>query len=118
MDDQDALYEISCDGDVVGPVTIDRIRRGLAVGEIPPGAQVRRVTPWQSVALVPMIHPPPGGDRRPCIEIRHGADVVGPVSLYQVRKGLAAAKIPDGSQARVVWRWMPVERLVDKHRRP
>jgi len=71
------------------------------------------VTPWQSVALVPMVQPPPGGDRRPCIEIRHGDDVVGPVSLYQVRKALVEAKIPDGSTARVVWRWTDVDTLIE-----
>ena len=82
------LYEVRHDGDVVGPVSLDQIRRGLAAGMIPAGAEARRVTPWKTVALIPMIQPPPGGDRRPCIEIRHDDDVVGPVSLYQVRKAL------------------------------
>ncbi|MBW2526196.1 MAG: hypothetical protein JRI23_18595 [Deltaproteobacteria bacterium] len=107
------LYEVRYDGDVVGPVSLDQIRRGVAAGMIPAGAEARRVTPWKTVALIPMIKPPPGGDRRPCIEIRHDDDVVGPVSLYQVRKGLVGAKIPDGSTARVVWRWTDVAELLE-----
>ena len=62
--------------------------------------------------FVPMLEAPPGRDKKPCVEIRHGEDVRGPVSLYQVRRGLMEAMIPDGSQARVVWPWVPVERLL------
>lgn len=111
MSELEACYEVRNGDAVVGPVSLDQIRRGLVAGRIPPGAEARRVTRWEPVKYVPMLEAPPGRDRSPCMEIRHGKDIRGPVSLYQIRRALIEAMIPEGSEARVVWKWQPVVEL-------
>ena len=114
MSELETCYEVRNDQAVVGPVTLDQIRRGVAAGRIPPGAEVRRVTRWEPVKYVPMLEAPPGQDKSPCMEIRHGKDIRGPVSLYQIRRALIEAMIPEGSEARVVWKWQAVEELLGR----
>lgn len=43
-------FEVTTDGEtIVGPVTLDQVRRGLASGKLPPDARIREVGEWQPV---------------------------------------------------------------------
>jgi hypothetical protein len=100
---------------VFGPMTLSQLRRGVQAGQIPTWASARRVTPWLPIEYVPMLGVPVGQERLRCIEVRLRADIRGPVSLDQVRRGVAAGMIPDGSEARVVWPWETVEMAARSH---
>lgn len=104
-----ACFEVRYGDCVFGPMTLSQMRSAAAEGTIPAWAAVRRATPWLPVEYVPLLGVPTGQERHQCIEVRHGADIRGPVSLDQVRRGLRAGLIPDGSETRVVWPWETLE---------
>jgi hypothetical protein len=105
-------FEVRHADEVVGRVSLDQIRRGREAGKIPKGSKARRVTPWGPVEKVVELDAPVGRERKPCFEVRHDEDIVGPVSLDQIRRGRAVGKIPDGSAARIVWPWVMVDELL------
>jgi hypothetical protein len=105
-------FEVRHTDDVVGRVSLDQIRRGREAGKVPAGSEARRVTPWGPIEKVVELDAPVGRERKPCFEVRHGEEIVGPVSLDQIRRGRAAGKIPDGSAARIVWPWIAVDEVL------
>ena len=104
-----ACFEVHYSECVFGPMTLTQLHDAVAAGTIPDWAAVRRVTPWLPVAYVPLLGVPPGQERHRCIEVRYGPDIRGPVSLDQVRRGVEASMIPEGSEARVVWSWETID---------
>lgn len=105
-------FEVRNGADIVGPVSLDQIKRGRKAGRIPEGSHARRVTPWGPVDQVVKLSAPGGREEKPCFEVRHGSSLVGPVSLDQIRRGRGTGKIPEGSDARIVWPWWPVDELM------
>lgn len=69
-------HEVRADQHVVGPVTLDQIRRGRALGKIPDGAEARVVGPWRAIdpfldATEPFIRawdPPPQRPTEPQLQ--------------------------------------------------
>lgn len=104
-----ACFEVHYGACVFGPMTLSKIRSGLAAGQLPAWALVRRVTPWLPIDYVRLLGVPPGKEHHKCLEVRLGADVRGPVSLDQLRRGLGAAMIPAASEVRVVWALQTLE---------
>jgi len=110
-----ACFEVHYSECVFGPMTLSQLHGSVAAGTTPEWAAVRRVTPWLPVVYVPLLGVPPGQEHHRCIEVRYGPDIRGPVSLDQVRRGVAAGLIPEGSEARVVWAWETIEMASRSH---
>ena len=100
-------------GDPVGPVSADRIARGLRAGRIPSDASVRHDDDpfWSDLYDIPDIvaalkavsvesEPPPPASMTPnLLAPRYfvwveGSDPVGPVSADQIARGIRAGKVP------------------------
>lgn len=106
-----ALYEVRVGDRVVGPVSLAQVKHGRAKGKIPASAEARAVGPWMPVEQAIR----PGGAvsevalQSASFEVRNDDRVVGPVSFYQLRRGLSAGRIPLTSEGRWVGPWEPVE---------
>jgi hypothetical protein len=110
-----ACFELHHRNLIVGPITIDEIRSGVAGGTIPKWAAVRRVTPWLGVEYVATITVPLGHEQHRCIQIRAGDGIIrGPVCLDQIRRAWAKGALPRGMEVRVVWRWESVGLLLER----
>jgi hypothetical protein len=109
-----ALYEVRSGESIVGPVSLDQIRRGRAGGKVPYSAEARAVGPWMTVDRVsePTETTSAAWLQHASFQVRHANNVVGPVSFYQLRRGLAAGRIPAGSEARWVGPWALVAGLL------
>lgn len=112
----ESFFEVRHEGNVVGPVTRDQIRRARAAGKIPEEAQARSVGKWLRVhdVLGPSGMPIRCADLpgHAPLEVRHEGNVVGPVTLDQVRRGRIQDKVPEGAQLRPVGPWRPVDTLL------
>lgn len=105
--DEEPAYEVRVGEAIVGPVSYDQIRRGRESGKIPDHAMVREVGPWSTVEHIHADHE--SGQQRDGLEVRYAENLVGPVTVDQLRRGRVAGRIPDGAEARWTAAWMPVD---------
>jgi hypothetical protein len=125
----DDKYEISSGGQVIGPVTLDLLRRGLEAGKVPKTAIARRVgaatwLPVETVAaeadlavfsvLPTSVQPNPSTSAMvdPC-EVYTGGQTIGPVSLEALRQAVADGKVSKIAVGRRLGSadWKPVAEL-------
>jgi hypothetical protein len=101
-----------------GPLSLTELQSAIRAKKFPGGAKVSRVgdTSWKSIHEVvsaeEWVQDEPGGDRNPPqaepeTEIRFevtvdGENIVGPVTLDQLRRGVEAGKLPRDAKARRV----------------
>lgn len=122
----------------VGPMTEAELRRSVHDGLFPKTAKVSKIgeSSWRNVgevvpllieegpkvviraAVVPPTVAPPEAAKEAAVELFEvtvdGENVVGPVTLDQLRRGVEAGKLPGDAQARAVGSatWRPIRDLI------
>lgn len=104
----DSLYEIFVNDEIVGPLAESEVKRGWLAGRLPESAHVRRIGDWRALGELSSL--PENAE----FQIQNDGEIVGPVTLGQVRRGIDANRIPDGSQNRVYGKWVPAKEFFER----
>jgi len=114
-------FEVRLEDSVVGPVTLDQVKRGRSAGKIPDGAEMRSIGAWRTVsellAGLVRVAGEKVADDTP-FEVRVDDAILGPMTLEQIRCGRKAGRIPGDAAARPVSSWQAVEQLISAWQAP